>query len=44
MAKSHEMRQKAEATYRNIKDLYAKSELTAEDNLKISRRKKSKNL
>jgi HK97 family phage major capsid protein len=35
MAKSHEMRQKAEATYRNIKDLYAKSELTAEDNVKF---------
>jgi HK97 family phage major capsid protein len=35
MAKSHEMRQKAEAIYRNIKDLYSKTELTAEDNAKF---------
>jgi HK97 family phage major capsid protein len=31
MAKSHETRKKAEALYRNIKDLYSKAELTAED-------------
>jgi HK97 family phage major capsid protein len=35
MAKSHEMRQKAEAIYRNIKDLYSKTELTAEDSAKF---------
>src|SRR5687767_1286177 len=31
MAKSHETRKKAEALYRNIKDLYSKTELSTED-------------
>jgi HK97 family phage major capsid protein len=35
MAKSHETRKKAEALYRNIKDLYSKETLTAEDNAKF---------
>lgn len=35
MAKSHEMKKKAEALYRNIKDLYSKDALTAEDNVKF---------
>jgi HK97 family phage major capsid protein len=35
MAKSHEMKKKAEAIYRNIKDLYSKETLTAEDNQKF---------
>jgi HK97 family phage major capsid protein len=35
MAKSHELRKKAEALYRNIKDLYSKDVLTAEDNSKF---------
>jgi HK97 family phage major capsid protein len=35
MAKSHEIKKKAEALYRNIKDLYAKETLTAEDSAKF---------
>jgi HK97 family phage major capsid protein len=35
MAKSHELKKKAEATYRNIKDLYSKDNLTEEDNKKF---------
>jgi HK97 family phage major capsid protein len=35
MAKSHEVKKKAEALYRNIKDLYSKDSLTAEDNTKF---------
>lgn len=35
MAKSHELKKKAEALYRNIKDLYSKDNLTAEDNQKF---------
>lgn len=35
MAKSHELKKKAEALYRNIKDLYSKDTLTAEDNTKF---------
>jgi HK97 family phage major capsid protein len=35
MAKSHETKKKAEALYRNIKDLYSKDTLTAEDNTKF---------
>src|SRR5688572_13736172 len=35
MAKSHELKKKAEATYRNIKDLYSKEVLTEEDNTKF---------
>lgn len=35
MAKSHELKKKAEAIYRNIKDLYSKETLTAEDNQKF---------
>lgn len=35
MAKSHELKKKAEALYRNIKDLYSKETLTAEDNKKF---------
>lgn len=35
MAKSHELKKKAEALYRNIKDLYSKENLTAEDNQKF---------
>lgn len=35
MAKSHELRKKAEALYRNIKALYEKEETTAEDDAKF---------
>jgi HK97 family phage major capsid protein len=35
MAKSHELKKKAEALYRNIKDLYAKETTTAEDDQKF---------
>lgn len=35
MAKSHELKKKAEALYRNIKDLYSKDNLTDEDNQKF---------
>ncbi|MEB3210272.1 MAG: phage major capsid protein [Leptolyngbyaceae bacterium] len=35
MKKSQELRKKAESLYRNIKDLYSKSELTDEDNKKF---------
>jgi HK97 family phage major capsid protein len=35
MAKSHELKKKAEEKYRNIKDLYSKETLTAEDNAKF---------
>jgi HK97 family phage major capsid protein len=35
MAKSHELKKKAEALYRNIKDLYAKEVTTAEDDAKF---------
>jgi len=35
MAKSHELKKKAEALYRNIKDLYAKEVTTPEDNVKF---------
>lgn len=35
MAKSHELRKKAEDAYRNMKDLYSKSNLTEEDNKKF---------
>ena len=35
MAKSHELKKKAEALYRNIKDLYSKDNLTEEDNQKF---------
>ncbi len=35
MAKSHEVKKKAEALYRNIKDLYSKDTLTEEDNKKF---------
>jgi HK97 family phage major capsid protein len=35
MAKSHELKKKAEALYRNIKDLYAKETTTPEDNAKF---------
>jgi hypothetical protein len=35
MAKSHETKKKAEALYRNIKDLYSKENLTEEDNKKF---------
>ncbi len=35
MAKSHELKKKAEALYRNIKDLYAKETTTPEDDAKF---------
>lgn len=35
MAKSHELKKKAEALYRNIKDLYAKDVTTPEDDVKF---------
>jgi HK97 family phage major capsid protein len=35
MAKSHELKKKAEKIYRDIKDLYGKETLTAEDNAKF---------
>lgn len=35
MAKSHELKKKAEALYRNIKDLYSKDTLTEDDNKKF---------
>src|SRR5688572_6683202 len=35
MAKSHELKKKAEELYRNIKDLYSKSETTPEDDVKF---------
>lgn len=35
MAKSHDLKKKAEAIYRNIKDLYSKETLTDEDNTKF---------
>jgi len=35
MAKSHELKKKAEALYRNIKDLYAKETTTPEDDTKF---------
>lgn len=35
MAKSHELKKKAEAIYRDIKDLYSKETLTEEDNKKF---------
>ena len=35
MAKSHELKKKAEALYRNIKDLYAKDTTTPEDDAKF---------
>lgn len=35
MAKSHELKKKAEALYRNIKDLYSKETLTPEDETKF---------